>query len=232
MLKGFAEMKGVEEVERISDFANRVPLLPFQEILGPQRFNLGTTQILIYYGKPSPFSLSQEIFIDFIPQNTYVDSGVWKVNLIPGRIVDGRYNLWMPGGAALNEGTRFLFPVPEITLTIPSTAGRVISVGAYNSRYQAYADFSGRGFTRVTNMVKPDIAAPGVDITTASPNGGYTSRTGTSFATPFVTGSAALLMEWGIVRGNDPFLYGEKVKAYFRRGARHLLGGPYAKAPF
>lgn len=200
---------------------------PFQEILGPQRFNLGTTQILIYYGKPSPFSLSQEIFIDFIPQNTYVDSGVWKVNLIPGRIVDGRYNLWMPGGAALNEGTRFLFPVPEITLTIPSTAGRVISVGAYNSRYQAYADFSGRGFTRVTNMVKPDIAAPGVDITTASPNGGYTSRTGTSFATPFVTGSAALLMEWGIVRGNDPFLYGEKVKAYFRRGARHLLGGPY-----
>ena len=122
--------------------------------------NLGTTQILIYYGKPSPFSLSQEIFIDFIPQNTYVDSGVWKINLIPGRIVDGRYNLWMPGGAALNEGTRFLFPVPEITLTIPSTAGRVISVGAYNSRYQAYADFSGRGFTRVTNLVKPDIAAP------------------------------------------------------------------------
>ena len=200
---------------------------PFQEILGPQRFNLGTTQILIYYGKPSPFSLSQEIFIDFIPQNTYVDSGVWKVNLIPGRIVDGRYNLWMPGGAALNEGTRFLFPVPEITLTIPSTAGRVISVGAYNSRYQAYADFSGRGFTRVTNMVKPDIAAPGVDITTASPNGGDKSRTGTSFDTPFVTGSAGLLMEWGIVRGNDPFLYGEKVKAYFRRGARHLLGGPY-----
>lgn len=200
---------------------------PFQEILGPQRFTLGTTQILIYYGKPSPFSLSQEIFIDFIPQNTYVDSGVWRINLIPGRIVDGRYDLWMPGGAVLNEGTRFLYPAPEITLTIPSTAGRVISVGAYNSRYQAYADFSGRGFTRVTNLVKPDIAAPGVDITTASPNGGYASRTGTSFAAPFVTGSAALLMEWGIVRGNDAFLYGEKVKAYLRRGARHLLSGPY-----
>ena len=117
---------------------------PFQEILGPQRFNLGTTQILIYYGKPSPFSLSQEIFIDFIPQNTYVDSGVWKVNLIPGRIVDGRYNLWMPGGAALNEGTRFLFPVPEITLTIPSTAAGNLC-GAYNSRYQAYADFPDGG---------------------------------------------------------------------------------------
>ena len=45
---------------------------------------------------------------------------------------------------------------------------------------------------------------------------------GTSFATPFVTGASALLMEWGIVRGNDPFLYGEKVKAYLRRGAREL----------
>ena len=48
--------------------------------------------------------------------------------------------------------------------------------------------------------------------------------TGTSFAAPFVTGSAALLMQWGILQGNDPFLYGEKVKAYFTRGARHLPG--------
>ena len=47
---------------------------------------------------------------------------------------------------------------------------------------------------------------------------------GTSFATPFVTGSAALLMEWGIVRGNDPYLYGEKVKAYLRRGAKKVPG--------
>ena len=48
--------------------------------------------------------------------------------------------------------------------------------------------------------------------------------TGTSFSVPFVTGSAALLMEWGIVRGNDPFLYGEKVRAYLQRGARPLPG--------
>ena len=48
--------------------------------------------------------------------------------------------------------------------------------------------------------------------------------TGTSFATPFVTGAAAMLMQWGIINGNDPFLYGEKVRAYLRRGARSLPG--------
>lgn len=59
--------------------------------------------------------------------------------------------------------------------------------------------------------------------------GGYRAFTGTSFAVPFAAGAAALLMEWGIVRGNDPYLYGEKVKAYLRRGARQLPG--YRKWP-
>lgn len=200
---------------------------PFQEILGPQRFTAGSTEILLYYGKPAPFSLSQELYLEFIPRNQYVDSGTWKIRLIPGKIVDGSYDLWLPGGGVLNLGTRFLFPTPETTLTIPSTARKVISVGAYDSRYLSYADFSGRGYTRVTRETKPDLAAPGVNIQTTTPGGGYTGRTGTSFATPFVTGAAALLMEWGIVRGEDPFLYGEKVKAYLRRGARRMPGMEY-----
>lgn len=200
---------------------------PFQEILGPQRFTVGNTELLLYYGEPAPYSLAQEIYVEMLPRSEYIDSGTWKIRLIPGKIVDGRYDLWMPGGGVLNEDTHFLQPTPQTTQTIPSTAQRVISVGAYDSRYLAYADFSGRGYTRVTNEIKPDLAAPGVGITTAAPGGGYESRTGTSFATPFVTGAAALMMEWGIVRGEDLFLYGQKVKAYLRRGARPLLGGEY-----
>ena len=72
--------------------------------------------------------------------------------------------------------------------------------------------------------MKPDIVAPGVSVTSVMVGGGYGQFTGTSFATPFVTGGAALLMEWGIIRGNDNYLYGEKVKAYLRRGARPLPG--------
>lgn len=74
------------------------------------------------------------------------------------------------------------------------------------------------------NAQKPDLVAPGVDLLVPDRTGGYTSVTGTSFAAPFVTGSCALLMEWGIVRGNDPFLYGEKLKAYLIGGAQELAG--------
>ena len=74
------------------------------------------------------------------------------------------------------------------------------------------------------DTVKPDLVAPGVDIETVSVRGGYTRVSGTSYATPMVAGAAALLMEWGIVRGNDPYLYGEKLKAYLIKGAKTIPG--------
>ena len=197
---------------------------PIQEVLGPQRFRIGQTKILIYYGKPSPYSTSQEIYMDFLPVESYLTEGIWRIILTSGKIVTGQYEMWLPSDAVLNRGTGFLFPTDQTTLTIPSSASRAISVGAYDARTFAYADFSGRGFTRLGNLVKPDLAAPGVEVVTTTVGGGYAAFTGTSFATPFVTGSSALLMEWGIVRENDQYLYGEKVKAYLRRGAKELPG--------
>lgn len=197
---------------------------PIQEQLGSQRFTVGETQILLYYGEPSPFSIDQEIFIDFLPKDTFIDSGVWRIVLTPREIVNGEIALWLPSQSVLNRGTGFLFPTEERTLTIPSTSYRTIGVGAYNSDTFSYADFSGRGPAGPGRRAKPDIVAPGVDILAPIPGGGFESLSGTSFATPFATGGAALLMEWGIVKGNDPFLYGEKVKAYFQRGARPFVG--------
>ena len=189
---------------------------------GSWRFAVGDTELLIYYGEPSPYSLYQELYIDFISSRTYIVSGVWTFLLTAQNITDGIYDLWMPAAAIRGNATQFLAPTPETTLTIPSTAAKTISVGAYDSNTNTYAPFSGRGFTWNTNQVKPDIVAPGVDIISCAVGGGYETRSGTSMATPFVSGSCALLMQWGILQGNDSFLYGEKMKAYLIKGARKL----------
>ena len=199
---------------------------PIFETLGAQRWQAGNTELLIYYGKSAPYHVTQEIYVDFLPQDEktpYVDSGVWKIILAARNIKNGEYFLWLPGGKTLNPGTAFYLPRPQGTLTIPATARRVISVGAYDARQNTYADFSGRG-CRALPDPKPDLVAPGVDIYAPRSGGGYASFTGTSFSTPFVTGAAALLMEWGITRRKDPYLYGEKLKAYLRRGAKALQG--------
>lgn len=195
---------------------------PIQRIQGPQRFRMGATDILLYYGEPSPYSPYQEIYFDFLPAGDYIDSGVWTIQLTPQRIVVGNYDMWLPAGGVLNEGTGFLYPTSDTTLTIPSTAQKAVTVGAYDAYLDRAAAFSGRGYTRETNQVKPDLVAPGVDITSCAPGGGYVIRSGTSMATPFVSGSAAILMQWGVVNRNDAYLYGEKLKAYLIRGARHL----------
>lgn len=212
------------DISIISPSGQRVG--PIQEVLGPQRLSLGGTELLLYYGEPKPYSVKQEIYISFLPEVSFIDSGVWQLVLTPRRIVDGGYEMWLPSQNVLNVGTAFLRPSPDTTLTIPSTATLAVTVAAYDSLTFSYADFSGRGPASVYEAegTKPDLAAPGVSVTAPVPGGGYREFTGTSFAAPFVTGSAALLMEWGIIRGNDPYLYGEKVKAYLRRGARQVPG--------
>lgn len=214
------------EIQLISPGGEK--LGPFRNTLGTQRYKVGNTEILLYYGEPSPYSVLQEIFIEFIPRNDYVEAGIWTVLMEPINIVTGRYDLWLPSAGVLTDGTNFLRATKEGTITIPATAQRVISVGAYNSLDFTYASFSGRGKEQMVSNIKPDIVGPGVDVIVSSTNSNMRLATGTSFAAPFVTGGAALLMEWGIVKGNDPFLYGEKVKAYLQKGAVKLSGVPVA----
>ena len=216
------------------------------------RFVAAGTSIISLLGEPSPYNLYQEIYINMQPIKDYITSGIWKIILYGENIRQGVYNIWLPSSSTLNNATGIVKPVPYDTITIPSTAGGCISVGAYNSYTGAYAAFSGRGrniqnnynnnrqnamysLNQIDNTygsgiynsagIKPDILAPGVDINIRKQTMygmEIVSVTGTSYATPFVTGGAALLMQWGIVLGNDRFMYGEKLKAYIRRGARTL----------
>lgn len=210
-----------DEIKIYVENPSGIRIGPLEERMGAQRWRVGNTNLLIYYGKPAPYHVTQEIYFEFLPDALYVDSGVWKLVLQGINVKNGDYFLWLPGGKTLNPGTGFYLPRVQGTLTIPATARRLISVGAYDSRLLSYAAFSGRGSSELP-YGKPDLTAPGVDITAPRTGGDYGSYTGTSFAVPFVSGSAALLMEWGIIKGNDPYLYGEKVKAYLRRGARPL----------
>ena len=187
------------------------------------RVNILNTTLLTFYGEPKPFSTRQEIYIDMIPQREggYIQSGIWSLRFIPKKIINGRYDIWLPSISELNNSTGFLIPDSELTFTIPSTATKAVSVGAYNAGTLAPASFSGRGYVSDIGadiVAKPEIIAPGVAVRLSTTR----SVTGTSFATPFVTGSSALLMEWGIVRKNDIYLYGEKLKAYLISGARQL----------
>ena len=210
-----------DEIKIYVENPSGIRIGPLEERMGAQRWRVGNTDLLIYYGKPAPYHVTQEIYFEFLPDALYVDSGVWKLVLQGINVKNGDYFLWLPGGKTLNPGTGFYLPRVQGTLTIPATARRLISVGAYDSRLLSYAAFSGRGSSELP-YGKPDLTAPGVSITAPRTGGDYGSYTGTSFAVPFVSGSAALLMEWGIIKGNDPYLYGEKVKAYLRRGARPL----------
>ena len=210
-----------DEIKIYVENPSGIRIGPLEERMGAQRWRIGNTNLLIYYGKPAPYHVTQEIYFEFLPDALYVDSGVWKLVLQGINVKNGDYFLWLPGGKTLNPGTGFYLPRVQGTLTIPATARRLISVGAYDSRLLSYAAFSGRGSSELP-YGKPDLTAPGVSITAPRTGGDYGSYTGTSFAVPFVSGSAALLMEWGIIKGNDPYLYGEKVKAYLRRGARPL----------
>lgn len=185
----------------------------------PFRYPLRNGTLIFYIGTPTPFTMQQPVFLEWI--SDVLETGIWKLSFLPKRIITGIVDLWLPTVEAIGKETGFLNPEPDTTLTIPSAARNVITVGAYRTDTGSIAAFSGRGYT-ADGRIKPTLVAPGVNVMTTVPGGGYGRRTGTSIAAPFVTGSAALLMEWGIVRGNDPFLYGEKLKAYLIKGARPL----------
>ena len=194
------------------------PFSGYQEVI---TYRLYDMNIQIINGYPTPINRNRETYIALIPDGSYIREGIWTIRLRGRNISNGIVDIWLPVAASTSTDVHFLRPVADVTLTIPSSARGVISVGAYNQNTLTYAPFSGRGYN-ADGIIKPDIVAPGVNIDVPVSGGGYTYVSGTSFATPFVASACAMLMQWGIVNENDLYLYGEKIRAYLIKGAKRL----------
>ena len=212
------------EVELESPTGRR--LGPFSPYAVVQNYSLPMENIAVYYSEPTPYNPEQEIYLSFIARGNYLTAGIWKLHLRARDVVAGDYDMWLPVAGSTTSEVSFVRPTIFNTLVVPSTARYAISVSAYDSINDTFANFSGRGPSVEQGLpqriAKPDLAAPGVNINTCAVGGGYGVFSGTSFAAPFVAGAAALLMQYGIVEGNDPYLYGEKVRASLIKGARPL----------
>ncbi|MBQ6820200.1 MAG: S8 family serine peptidase [Clostridium sp.] len=181
--------------------------------------SIGKDRYQIYYSGAKPFDIIGEITIAILSNNQYILAGEWKIkiNLING--YSGRYDMWLPISESLNISTKFLEPTVLNTLGIPATVTNIIAVGSYNYLTNNISSFSGRGKRTIYQPIRPDIVAPGEDIISTTPNRSFGSKTGTSMATPHISGIAALMMQWGIVKRNDLYLYGERLKYFLVKGA-------------
>lgn len=150
--------------------------------------------------------------------------GIWTVGVSDTEGTKGAgFDAWLPITAFLDQPVYFLEPNPNITLTSPSYASDAITVVAYNSYDNSIYRASGRGFAR-DEQIKPDLAAPGVNITVAGNRLGSTPRistyTGTSLAAAITSGAAAQFMQWAVVDRNSPYIRSQELKNYFIRGAK------------
>ncbi|MGL5694070.1 MAG: bifunctional germination protease/germinant receptor pseudoprotease CspBA, partial [Peptostreptococcaceae bacterium] len=192
---------------------------------GEVRNSIGSTRVKGYFYPIAPYSLQRRVTFQ-LTTSSQITPGIWKVVFEPIKIVVGNVDIYLPTSEGLSKETRFLTPNEELTVTVPGTASRVITVGSYNSRTDIVSNFSGEGDIERC-VVKPDILAPGEDIIAYLPGGNQGSLSGTSMATPHVSGVCSLLLEWGIVNKNDLFLYSAKLKSYLLKEARRSSNTSY-----
>lgn len=180
------------------------------------------TAVLVNFSEPVTNAGKQEIYILLQGQNgSVINRGIWTLTLRGDSVLEGGFNVWGTIVTQSDNLTRFLNADLNLTLTSPATAQGITSVAAFNGSTGQLASFSGRGFTNDLR-VKPDLAAPGVNITVPSSKEGeiYTTLSGTSTASAFVAGAYVLMMAYGILQLGNVNLYGEVLKIYLLREAR------------
>ena len=187
------------------------PRISFSENIS---FILENTRIFVTSEIVQTVSGHQLIFIRFSDPTP----GSWKIRVYTDSFNNGNYHIWLPITGFSDPDVRFLRPNPDTTLTVPSASVSTMTTAAYNAYDNSLFLNSSRGFTR-TGQIKPDFAAPGVNVFGPNLRGGFTTATGTSVAAAITAGACAQMVEWGMRRTPPRIFNNSELKALFIRGA-------------
>lgn len=145
--------------------------------------------------------------------------GIWRFNVYGHGDLATGFHMWLPMGNFISRNTYFIQPNIYTTVLSPGTTSYAITVTSYNPANNNLYVNSSRGYTR-DNFVKPEIAAPGVNYLAPTLNRTFQPFSGTSVSAAHTAGVAALMLEWGTVRGNNPGMDSNVLKNFLIRGAR------------
>lgn len=191
-------------------------------------FLLEQTQITVYTQIADVSAGSQFIFMRF--ENPM--SGIWRILIRNSLDIRETFHIWLPVRGFISDETYFLRPDPDTTITDPGNARYPITVTAYDHTKNSIYIHASRGYS-LSGRIKPDLAAPGVNILGASVSGRRLTRmSGTSVSAAHLAGAAAILLNWGILDGNYPYLNTPVLKSIFVRGAQRNPALTYPNREF
>lgn len=177
------------------------------------KFVIEETEVLVHYYLPDDLSGDELISIYFVG----LKPGIWKIRVYGNYVLDGRYDVWMLSRKMLKGDTSLTSPCTCGTITNPSTSRYSLTISNYNQNNITVYPKSGLATTSI-EAYEIDVAAGGVDVKCIFLNNGRVYITGTSVSAAVAAGAALLLFEWGIVKGNEPYMYSQTLKSYILRG--------------
>ena len=191
-------------------------------------FLLEQTQITVYTQIADVSSGSQFIFMRF--ENPM--SGIWRILIRNSLDIRETFHIWLPVRGFISDETYFLRPDPDTIITDPGNARYPITVTAYDHTKNSIYIHASRGYS-LSGRIKPDLAAPGVNILGASASGRRLTRmSGTSVSAAHLAGAAAILLNWGVLNANYPYLNTPVLKSIFVRGAQRNPALTYPNREF
>ena len=214
-LELWTDIPNILSISILSPSGENTSRIPFRAGASAEvSFLFERTEVSIDYRLLVEKSTSELVFFRFDAPAP----GIWKIIIEPLALADGQFHMWLPVTEFLSGEVYFLEPDPYYTLTNPAAADSPIVVSYYNGNTDALSQSSGRGYTR-SRRIKPDIAAPGVDVPGALPGGRFTVRTGASAAAAVTAGAIALMLEWLLNYENVPGIDSYQIKSLLILGA-------------